>query len=353
VDGMRERCLEFDVLDLNRLARSRRAGAFSLAKAWGVIRSVPIYLRLLTRCDIAYMTLGCSTLGFLRDAIFIWIAALANRRVVTHLKGGGYGEFYEHRSWLFQQVIRLTIERADCVIVLGELLREQFAFLRDQSRIHVVYNGLPLKIDPLDCRARRHVAGRPLALLFMSNMILSKGILDVLDAARLLVDEGVEISVKLCGGFVATAVDRSPRELRNVDDLLREVRARALEDVVTYYGVVQGDAKLSVLRESDVFVLPTYYEWEGQPISIIEAMAFGLPVVTTAHKGIPEQVTDGVNGLIVQPRSPRSIADAVRRLCRPDVYEKLSCGAIARYKERFTQEAHLRNLISTIYGDKT
>jgi glycosyltransferase involved in cell wall biosynthesis len=98
--------------------------------------------------------------------------------------------------------------------------------------------------------------------------------------------------------------------------------------------------------------LPTAYPWEGQPISIVEALAYGLPVIATRYRGIPEQVIDGYNGFLLEEKSPHLIADAVETLWKnPTLYEQFNKNAIEHYQKNFTRDAHLNRLIPVIFGE--
>jgi glycosyltransferase involved in cell wall biosynthesis len=106
-----------------------------------------------------------------------------------------------------------------------------------------------------------------------------------------------------------------------------------------------------VLEDAHVFVLPTAYPWEGQPLSIIEALAFGTPVIATRYRGIPEQVIPDYNGYLVAPHAPAEIADAVQALwADPETYHQMSCNALELYADTFTQDVHLQRVIPTILG---
>src|SRR6185295_12579955 len=107
-----------------------------------------------------------------------------------------------------------------------------------------------------------------------------------------------------------------------------------------------GDAKRRALEEAHLFLLPTRYSNEGQPVSIIEAMAHGCVVVSTDYRAIPDLVDDGVTGVLVPYGAPGAIADAVEALVRdPGRYAEMSRAAIARFRARFTRRGHLDTIL--------
>jgi glycosyltransferase involved in cell wall biosynthesis len=98
--------------------------------------------------------------------------------------------------------------------------------------------------------------------------------------------------------------------------------------------------KARLFIDSDVAVLPTYYVNEGQPLAVIEAMARGLPVIATKWRSLDEIMVDGVNGLVVPPRSPLSIARAAARFVDPTFYEGVSRNAVETARN-FSVAAHV------------
>jgi len=116
-----------------------------------------------------------------------------------------------------------------------------------------------------------------------------------------------------------------------------------------WHGPVDGDEKLAFLRNSHFFVLPTRYMYEGQPISIIEALAFGLVVITTPHRTIPEMLEEGKVSEMIPFDQPEQIAHVIESYIRqPGKFEAMSQASIDRYRETFTRELHLERLIPSI-----
>jgi colanic acid/amylovoran biosynthesis glycosyltransferase len=106
-----------------------------------------------------------------------------------------------------------------------------------------------------------------------------------------------------------------------------------------------------VLEEADIFVLPTQYPPEGQPFAILEAMAAGLPIVSTPRGAIPLMVEDGVNGILLPEGDEAALAAALRRLVDAPA-ERASMGAASRQRflRGFTEEAMTRRLVGVLEG---
>ena len=103
-----------------------------------------------------------------------------------------------------------------------------------------------------------------------------------------------------------------------------------------------GDKKEQLLRESKLFVLPTYYRYEGTPRSVREALSYGMPVIATEWSGLPDMVTNEENGFLVPVRSPQDIAEAIiKSVSSSSVYCRLSQGALASSQRGLSLEGHL------------
>ncbi|HEU0302743.1 MAG TPA: glycosyltransferase, partial [Longimicrobium sp.] len=185
----------------------------------------------------------------------------------------------------------------------------------------------------------------PVRILYLSNLVESKGWLEVLEAVRLLRDRlGPRIRCDFHGLFLANPADdrriTSAEQARGTFEAF--VARHGLHEVVRYGGVASGEAKRQALAGAHFFVLPTRYNNEGQPVSIIEAMAHGNVVVSTDYRAIPDMVVDGETGALVPCGDPAALADAIGGLIEdPARYAAMSRAAVERFRRRFTRRGHL------------
>jgi glycosyltransferase involved in cell wall biosynthesis len=135
-------------------------------------------------------------------------------------------------------------------------------------------------------------------------------------------------------------------------DFLQRVENYGFIERVTWHGGVSGNRKSELLARAHYFALPTAYQYEGQPVSIIEAMAYGALVISTAFRAIPEMLDDGRAGLLVEAGRPDQIVDAVLA-CQAGspAYRAKVEAARRRCSELFSRERHLDQLIAVIQGD--
>jgi glycosyltransferase involved in cell wall biosynthesis len=356
VQRLKQEKTRLAVIDLVQ-TRNERGELDRIRRLLDYAKLLPRYLAALLRVwpRTVYLTIAQSRLGFYRDAVFIWIARLFRFRVVSHLHGGNYDGFFRSQPRWLQRLIRSTLRQLDAVIVLGESLKPMFDFEPSLlARLHVVPNGLSRELDVGAAPKRIPDDPRePVRILYLSNLIESKGYFDVLEAVRILVQEHhLPVRCDFCGDFLANpSDDRIVRDAVHARALFDELVARhGLSDHVFFNGVVSGGPKVDFLRKAHFFVLPTHYDNEGQPISIIEAMAFGCPVVTTDYRAIPDLVEPESTGFLVPPDRPDQIAECIAQASKDGArYRSMSAASIQRYKDGFSPDAHLNRMIEVLF----
>ncbi|UUY03528.1 glycosyltransferase family 4 protein [Svornostia abyssi] len=190
------------------------------------------------------------------------------------------------------------------VACIGDYCRSQVMKLTPPEvwdRLVVVRCGVDTERFAPDLDRPRPAAG-PLRVLCVGRLVPDKGQELLLRALALLQDRGIEAELVLAG-------DGPSRE--RLEAACKTLR---LNSSVRFLGSVGQDRMLDVYGDADVFCLPSFAE--GIPVVLMEAMATGLPVVTSRIMGIPELVEDGVSGLLVPPGRVEAIADALEELHR-------------------------------------
>jgi glycosyltransferase involved in cell wall biosynthesis len=273
------------------------------------------------RPGLVYLPISQGLPGLTRDTVFIRVAAARGWRVATHLRGSELGDVYRRQPAAIRAWLRRAFDRVDSMGVLGESLRPVVAEVVSAERVAVVPNGTP---DPqLDGRSRAGDTG-----LFLSNLRPRKGVWEALAAALTVVTERSEARFVFAGDCPDEAI---VSELRN--------RAKQARGRIEIRSAVTGRDKLDLLASSAFLVFPPK-EPEGQPRVILEAMAAGLPVITTDRGAIAETVIDGECGYVLPDPVPERLAERLLRLYDdPELREEMGRAARRRYLERFTQAA--------------
>ncbi|MFG6468714.1 glycosyltransferase family 4 protein [Roseateles sp. BYS87W] len=274
---------------------SLHRGLQSLHYAWRAFRSA-------RRADVIYFTIAESVAGNLKD-MAIYLACLPHlSRMVIHLHGGAGMRVLMHDRPLLSRINQWFLRKLGGIILLGERHLDIFQALPPPRRIHLIPNFAQdaFFLPPADID-RKFAQVAPLRLLYLSNLIPGKGYLELLAAFELLSDEERrQLRIDFAGAF------------ENPEDEASFKARIAPHAGLQYHGVVGGAAKADLLAKAHVFCLPTYYPYEGQPISILEAFASGCAVITTDHSGIFDVFEPGACGLAVEKQSPAAVAQALR-----------------------------------------
>jgi len=288
--------------------------------------------------EIVYLPISQTTLGLVRDSLTILLARTCGTNVVIHLHGAHLRHLYDSSHPFVRWVVRVALRRVSGAIVLGESLRSIFFGLVPEERIYVVPNGIPRDVVSKEefqflCRQRLRRPGAPLRVVYLSNLMESKGYLDVLRAAAECRRRRIPVRVSFAGAWIDDSRAVAQRVLAEEN----------LRSQIEFLGVVSGEAKWNLLAQSDVFVLPTTNE--GQPISIIEAMASGLPIITTRVGCIEDMVRDGINGYLVEPRNPSMLASKLESLYRqPDLRLEMGFQSRKIFEQEFTADKMIERL---------
>lgn len=288
--------------------------------------------------NLVYFTPAESVAGNLKDLLIYLLLFLFGKLPVTyiHMHGGaGMREILSDKHPILKALNHFFLKKLAGVIVLGERLVSIYEPFVEKNKISVVRNFATDEsfLNYNELKTKRTHNGN-ISIVYLSNLIKSKGYIDLLDAYLLLDKSHREsIVIHFAGGFED---EEQKKEFLNKIEPLSNIH---------YHGVVKGNAKRELFATSDIFCLPTYYPYEGQPISILEAYAAGCTVLTTDHSGIFDVFTPGINGMEVERNDPESIRDAIVTLGESNLLLRkysVTNARIARTKYRLHH--HLSNL---------
>ncbi|MDQ7783361.1 MAG: glycosyltransferase family 4 protein [Desulfomonilaceae bacterium] len=285
---------------------------------------------------------------FLGTALFMALARLAGVRVLLHMHGTDWGGFYAEASAFRKLYTRLGLMLPAHIVVLYGLWEQKIRELLPRTDVRIVSNFIRGSSPPN--RAEVQKTRRDLGLEDDDFLVLTtgavgwrKGSFEIVRAASRVAAEDDTIRFVLVGG------EEEDGEMGMVLDRIEKEHVRGR---VTLTGEVERDRIPCFLAAADVFLLPSFIE--GMPISILEAMEAGLPVISTKVNAIPYMIEDGVSGLLIDPGSPDQIARAVLRLKQDaGLYEKLANGSRQAFNEKFEYSigiGHMRTLFENILG---
>ena len=263
---------------------------------------------LIRRNDILHVHMSADN-SFYRKAVFIRRAHKEGKRIIIHMHGSTFDLFYQERCNDAQkQQVRDIFTMADRVIALSEEWKEFLAeYICEARKIEVIYNAVKIpKVYQKDYASRN--------LLFLGILGERKGTYDLIEVLTEIVHQFPDCHVYFGGDG----------ERQQAEQLCIE---KGLIDHVTFLGWVRGTEKERLLRECSIYVLPTYHE--GMPMSILEAMSYGMAVISTYVGGIPHIITDGENGLLCKAGD--------REILRQKLVDLLADQSL---RERLGQNAH-------------
>lgn len=309
-------------------------GKFSFAKTFSSLRHLLSIIKnlLFFRPHIIYFTLSPSGFAFYRDAVYFFFMRLSGGKVVFHLHGKGIKEGSGKSRW-FARLSKALFAKSH-VIFLSESLHSDVPFSYKAG--FVVNYGLPVHAaDEKPAPPREKMPG----LLYISNYVRTKGVIDLLDAVEIVARTRRDFHLTLAG---------KPFDL-SLEFLSEYIKSKKLEEMVTLHGPMYGEEKQKLLIAADVFILPTYYENEAFPLSILEAMQYTLPVISTYEGGIPDMIDNGYTGLLYRQRDTSGLAEKISFLLEhPDERRRLGVAARKKFMQKYTVSIFQQNILDTL-----
>lgn len=268
------------------------------------------------------------TVTVLRAGLLAFAARTRGCAVVIHAHGGNIETWLT--TWRARAVLRLAAAPADAVVAVWTAGHRALAATLGDDRVWLVDNGVDLA-----AYREPEPAHDPPRVLYVGLLTARKGVLDLIEASRILTRDGVAHELCLLGGVP----DEGPAAAEPV--------LAAARGVATLLGTRPGEEMPSAYAAADVFCLPSW--WEAMPLSVLEAMAAGLPVVATDVGDVPRLVDDGVTGRVVPTRDPARLADALRELLM-DPQRRRAMGTAGRDRaERHFARAETARAVCRVY----
>lgn len=242
-----------------------------------------VYHRIFSSYDVIYFTSSRTKFGFIRDLILVLFNFNHRFKIVNHLHGADFSSFLNELSPSFRSLVDLIYRRINVSIVLTPSMRKQYA---EYPLMEVVV--IPNFYDSSEVgEINSVVETKPLKVLFLSNLIASKGYMELIEAFKVLGGKYIgKIELHIAGALF-------DGDMTAFESIINEI------DSVHFHGVANSEVKAELLSQCHILALPTYYPTEAQPLCLIEGMASGCYIVTTNHNYIPEFVSSA-NGSVIE-----------------------------------------------------
>jgi glycosyltransferase involved in cell wall biosynthesis len=269
---------------------------------------------------------------FLANGVYVLLARLAGLKAALHLHGNDWDAFYVKAPWFKKLLIRVALRPATRIFVLQKAWAERIRELGRGNRVSVLPNMLPDRPRASEAalrEIRRSVGLAPddfvILLVGVGVAGRDKGIFDLLKAIPDIVRE------EDCVRFVLAGADEIPGQTAAAKRLIEEEN---IGKWIRILGDVEREDVLKLMDAASVLLLPSYIE--GMPMSILEAMRAGIPVVATPVGAIPDMIEDGESGVLIRRAAPEDITRAALRLKRDvEFRRRIAEGGRKVFTERF------------------
>ncbi|MBS1921534.1 MAG: glycosyltransferase family 4 protein [Bacteroidetes bacterium] len=253
-----------------------------------------LFFTLLSKRDIKIIHIHGASYGSFHRKYFVFLIGkyLFKKKIIYHVHGGGFKDFYEKNNPFTKRMVRFFFRKADLVICVSNSWIEYFRMNFKTKKIMVLPNMVDFPEIHKNIREPETIT-----FLFLGLVCESKGIFDLI---RVIGEKKDKYSGKiklLIGGN---------GETDKLNDLINKYQ---IGDIVEFLGWVSKVKKTDVLNTADVYILPSYAE--GSPISILEAMTYGMAIISTKVGGIPELVKENQNGILIEPGNSEQIEKAL------------------------------------------
>lgn len=280
-----------------------------------------VFLWKLPGYEIVHVNVA-SDASYVRKSFFIRAAKAFHKKIVIHQHGGDFEGYYRGLSDKGKERVREVLAMGDAFLVLAPFWKEFFGGLIDKDKIAVFPDSIRIP-EKEEKRYGQH------KLLFLGRICKAKGVGELLSVVPVLKEKYPDIKLYLGGIF----------EEKELEDKVRE-----LSDCVKWLGWIAGDEKKKHLKECDIFVLPSYFE--GQSVSILEAMAYSCAVVASNTGGIPQMIINGETGILTEPRSEEALKEGLNKVLSDAVLcERLGRKAYDKVEKEFSIDSNMEELL--------
>jgi len=289
--------------------------------------------------QLCYMTINAKGGAWYKELVTVAILKLFSVPIVYHFHNKGVEENSNTR---FKKLLYLFQFNKTKSIVISPLLYPDIKKLVPPADVYYCPNGITaLALNKKDTilTPKTTLKNEPVKILFLSNLIESKGVYVLLEACSLLQKKSIPFNCIFIGGESdITAADFNSK-----------VKYLNLQTNVSYQGKKYGLEKQIAFSEADIFAFPTYYHNETFGLVIVEAMQQALPVVSTFEGGVPDVVADNISGFLVPQQNAKALAEKLELLIQnPNLRSEMGNAGKKLYQEKFTIEIFEKKILEIL-----
>lgn len=333
---------EVENIKLNYSTEMSDVGRINLNKIYGLIHVTTQIRHFIKKFspEIIYFMPATFGFGLMRDYFFLGILKMyKGRKIILHLRAQ-----FKREDWnnpLKKNLIK-GILQCDKVIVLGTELIENLKGNVAENKIYILTNAITktLSDNELGKIFNQRNKSYDLSILFLSTMWKFKGWYKLLETCSLLTNAGVTYKCHFAGDWPS---DYESKEFYDY------IENNNLDQKIIYHGQVLDKGKRKILMEANILVLPT--EYDSCPRIILEAMEFGLPVISTRVGAIPSLIEHGKTGFILEKNTSVEIFEYLINLLDVNYRNAMGKNGRERFLEKFTIDTYKDKFIEIINED--
>ena len=268
--------------------------------------------------------------------MFIIVSSLLKKELIIHVHGNYLGTQFTELQGVKKKIFSYLVSKFTKGIVLSKTLKQNLTPFLKEENIHVLFNFAQNYLIDNDVKVDTSI----LKISYLSNLMEEKGIFLLLAALKDLENKNINYKARIAGNI----------DVNLKDDILHKISK--LKNT-TYIGVVYNKEKKELLNWSNIFILPTFYKMEGQPISILEALATKNVIISTKHAGIEDIIIDNKNGFLIEKNNSDSITNKLIYLDsnKPKIFEISNYNKMY-FAKNFTLEIFSKEIIRILTTNK-
>lgn len=263
--------------------------------------------------------------SFYRKSLFVLKASKMDKKIILHIHGSEFEKFYkEECNELIKNYVKFIFKKCSKVIALSEEWKEILSQIVNKEKIEVLDNSIIVKKD----RNKKDYSAKK--ILFLGRLGKRKGVYDILKIAPDIINKYPDVEFIIAGDGEVDKVKKICID-KNIDKNIKII------------GWTSGDDKIKLLNEATVYLLPSYNE--GMPISILEAMAYKLPIISTNIGGIPQLISNSSEGFIFEAGDLEQLKKVLDKiLSDKGLREKLGNSSFDKVNSKFNLEKNILKL---------
>ncbi len=288
------------------------------------------------KIQVVYVAGSRSVLGSFKDVILIQLAKLFGIKVINHIHASHFDIFLDELPIFLKNIYIKSYSKVDVFIaLLPQMVAEYTRFAN--SKIEVVENFYDPILDDSIANPIQSVGSDGITISYYSNIIYSKGILDVLDSFLILSEKYSDIKLQIAGNYGSDSYFSSIEIRNKFEQYLNNPR-------IKFAGQIIGISKKEFLENSQISILPSFYASEAFPISILEAMRCGNAIIVSNHHYLPKIINSN-SGIVVEPKNINSICQAIEYLINNlDELQKMRNFNLNTAKKNYSIENYCKKL---------